>query len=390
MAHKSNLVLSRIFLVFVSSVGLLFACNKGPDGKCDGSCGVVGESFLEVPPFSSALRFGASDEAGLSALLVLKQQAYKDSFSDQDASSVSTMDGFHSDRSEGEGVYACLTLKGKPSPVLKPATVVTRRAVDDGLGLSEGGGGVLSPLPEGDDAVSVVSGSPFPLARKKKAEPRVFKDLKDGKFSPTVLFDYDGLFAFVGLMSNTYQASVSPTTEWGFESSLSAPDAAREVQACMTEGTAAAQTAVKFALQVTCALNPHDIVNRKVEWKQLPPEIKQKGEFLFEVLNFIAVKLGVLNPDQDAYASRTWHNAGAPFQTVPWPHLNWAVNDSVLSYGDMKLALKNPRFKQLAENFYAYLNARLGSSELYRCAEVVDLLNDNWPLFKTECPDLFE
>lgn len=41
MAHKSNLVLSRIFLVLVSSVGLLFACNNGPDGKCNGSCGVV-------------------------------------------------------------------------------------------------------------------------------------------------------------------------------------------------------------------------------------------------------------------------------------------------------------------------------------------------------------
>jgi len=239
-----------------------------------------------------------------------------------------------------------------------------------------------------------VPSSPQPTYRDEVPDPGIFKKLHDGAFNPIVVFNHDGLFCFVGLMSNTYQASVSTKkVEWGFDSSKNPVEAAKAVSEELTGG-ASVDAAVKFALQLTCATGPANSENDKTQWARVDSTIKDKGEFLFELLNFVMVKFGILPPDQNAYGTRTWHNAGAPFQTVKWPHLNWAASCSSLPFDVMKARLKDivpeialVSFRVVAEAYYAYLMDSFTLSHLKQVD--IRFLNAQWPSFKETHASLF-
>ena len=319
-------------------------------------------------------------------------------------------DGSAGHPSSGGHSAGSKTPEGATAQQLTPTVEVYRDGRPSCLGLSVvdleepvygasagAGDGRVYDLPASPTGASgvrrVVPSSPQPTYRDEVPDPGIFKKLYEGSFNPTVLFNYDGLFCFVGLMSNTYQASVSKKVEWGFDSSYNPVEAARAVSEELSGG-ASVDAAVKFALQLTCATDPANVANNKTQWARVDSTIKDKGEFLFVLLEFLMIKFGILPPDQNTYGTRTWHNAGAPFQTVKWPHLNWTANRSLLSLVEMKNRLKEVHpsiatvpFFVVAEELYKYLKTSFGLECLK--SEDAEFLNAQWPEFKKVHAELF-
>ncbi len=220
MACKSKSIFSRIFFVLVSSVSLLFACNNGPDGKCDRSCGAA--AVVTSPDVSPSLKPSTSPVVDAAELVELRKavvgtqadvaemkQMFRTALglmmqrggarhSIADASSVETGRGSEGS-SDGEGGGDFPTARGRvsevvgadkfQSPLLVAATV--SRGVDspESLDLGDVGGEDYAP-------------SPFRARSKKGSAVHFNKDLflklARKELDSWHIYKGAGVFFFVG------------------------------------------------------------------------------------------------------------------------------------------------------------------------------------------------